>query len=257
MLLYFSTLCDKSIPIAFNFTNKKVVMTILKDLQWRYATKKMNGNSVPQEKVDYILEAARLAPSSSGLQPYKIIVVTDKVLLEKIKGVAYNQSQIVDCSHLLIWASWDGYTNDRVTAVFNEMMDERNLPHSTMDTYKQTIMDRFENYGREYQAHHAAKQAYISLGMAMAAAAEQKADATPMEGFLEDKLDKLLNLEGTGYTSAVILPLGYRDEANDWLVKMPKYRMPKERFVTEMTINDANPDVDPMTESLEGIITPK
>lgn len=232
-------------------------MALLDDLNWRYATKKMNGKSVPQEKLTYILEAARLAPSSSGLQQYKIIVVSDKALLEKIKSIAYHQTQITDCSHLLIWASWDGYTNERVTAVFNEMMDERNLPHSTMDVYKKTILDRFENFGKEYQAHHAAKQAYISLGMAIAAAAEQKVDATPMEGFLEDMLDKILNLEGTGYKSTVILPLGYRDEENDWLVKMKKYRVPKERFITEMTNEDSDFIVDSMQESLDGIITPK
>lgn len=97
-------------------------------------------------KLDYNLEAARLAPSSSGLQQYKVIVISEKELLEKIKGVAYNQSQIADWSHLLIWASWEGYTDERVTA----MMDERNLPHSAMDVYRKTIMDRFEVFGKEY-----------------------------------------------------------------------------------------------------------
>uniref|UniRef100_F4C4P8 Nitroreductase n=1 Tax=Sphingobacterium sp. (strain 21) TaxID=743722 RepID=F4C4P8_SPHS2 len=232
-------------------------MALLEDLNWRYATKKMNGQVVPQEKLAYILEAARLAPSSSGLQQYKLIVVSDKTLLEKIKGVAYNQSQITDCSHLLIWASWDEYTDERVSATFNEMMDLRNLPHSTMDTYRKTIMDRFEDYGKVYEAHHAAKQAYISLGLAIAAAAEQRVDATPMEGFLEDKLDKILKLEGTGYKSTVILPLGYRDADNDWLVNMKKYRTPKEQFIEVMTANDADLTVEAMQESLEGIIDTK
>ena len=75
-------------------------MSLIDDLQWRYATKKMNGTKVPQDKIDYILEAARLSPSSSGLQPYKIIVISDKALLEKIKNIAWNQHQVIDCSHL-------------------------------------------------------------------------------------------------------------------------------------------------------------
>ena len=178
-----------------------------------------------------------------------MIVISDKELLEKIKGVAYNQSQIADCSHLLIWASWDGYTDERITT----MMDERNLPHSTMDVYRKTIMDRFEVFGKEYLIHHTAKQAYISLGMAIAAAAKQKVDATPMEGFLEDSLDKILNLKGTGYKSSVILPLGYRDHENDWLADMKKYRAPRERFITVMTKEDADFSVDTMQESLKDI----
>lgn len=214
-------------------------MSLLEDLKWRYATKKMNGAKVPQEKLDYILEAARLAPSSSGLQQYKIIVISDKALLEKIKGIAFNQSQITDCSHLLVWVAWDGYSDSRISAVFNAMMDERGLPHDTMDGYKNVILNMYEQKGQEWQAHHAAKQSYISFAMAIAAAAEQKIDATPMEGFVPEQLDELLKLNGTGYKSTVILPLGYREEANDWLVNMKKVRTPKEAFVTEMTIADA------------------
>lgn len=224
-----------SFGLYFNHYN----MSLLQDLQWRYATKKMNGKKIPQEKLDYILEAARLAPSSSGLQPFKIIVISDEALLEKIKGVAYNQSQITDCSHLLIFAAWDGYSEERISNVFNYMMDERGLPHSTMDDYKQTILSLYGPLGKDWQAHHAAKQSYISFGMAIAAAAEQRIDATPIEGFLPEKLDALLNLRAEGYRSTVILPLGYRDESNDWLVNMKKVRTPKENFIKVMTIGDA------------------
>jgi len=231
-------------------------MSLLEDLQWRYATKKMNGAKVPQEKLDYILEAARLAPSSSGLQPYKIIVISDKTLLEKIKGLAYSQSQITDCSHLLVWAAWDGYTDTRISTVFNATMDERGLPHSTMDGYKSVILNLYEPKGREWQAHHAAKQSYISFAMAIAAAAEQKVDATPMEGFVPEQLDELLQLNGTGYKSTVILPLGYREEANDWLVNMKKVRTPKNEFITEMTIADAAETVSaPVALNLDDLMT--
>lgn len=228
-------------------------MALLDDLKWRYATKKMNGQIVPQEKLDYILEAARLAPSSSGLQQYKIIVISDKALLEKIKGIAYNQSPVIDCSHLLVWVAWDEYNDERVTKVFNDMMDERNLPHSTMDTYKKILLNLYEPAGQEWQAHHAAKQSYISFAMAIAAAAEQKVDATPMEGFDAEKLDELLKLKDSGYKSTVILPLGYREEENDWLVNMKKVRIPREKFITEMTIEDTA-DINLSTDeiSLDG-----
>lgn len=219
-------------------------MSLLKDLEWRYATKKMNGEKIPQEKLDYILEAARLAPSSSGLQPYKIIVISDKALLERVRLVAYDQSQITDCSHLLVFAAWDGYSDERISNVFNYMMDERGLPRETMDSYKQTILDLYDRSGREWQAHHASKQSYISFAMAIAAAADQKVDATPIEGFLPEKLDELLNLKGSGYKSTVILPLGYRASEQDWLVNMKKVRTPQELFVTEMTLADSQDTID-------------
>lgn len=209
-------------------------MSLIEDLKWRYAAKKMNGEQIPQDKLNYILEAARLAPSSSGLQPYKVFVISNKELLNKIKDVAWNQSQVVDCSHLLIFAAWDGYTDARVSAVFNYTMDQRGLPHETMDDYKQNIMSLYEPLGKEWQADHAAKQSYISFAMAIAAAAEQKVDATPIEGFLPPEVDKLLELEGSGYKSTLLLTLGYRDADNDWLVNMKKVRTPKEDFSTEI-----------------------
>ncbi|KIC01726.1 nitroreductase [Flavobacterium sp. JRM] len=209
-------------------------MNLIDTLKWRYATKKMNGNKVPQEKLEYILEAARLAPSSSGLQPYKIFVISNPDLLEKIKAISWNQSQITDCSHLLVFAAWDGYSLDRITAVFNKTLAERGLPADTMDDYKKTLWGLYEPLSTEWHANHAARQAYISMGVAIVAAAEQKVDATPMEGFIPAEMDKLLGLEEQGLKSALLLPLGYRDEANDWLVNMKKVRTPIEEFVTEI-----------------------
>ncbi|RSK38619.1 NAD(P)H-dependent oxidoreductase [Mangrovimonas spongiae] len=209
-------------------------MSLINDLQWRYAAKAMNGKTVPQEKIDYILEAARLAPSSSGLQPYEILVITNKELKEKIKPIAFNQSQIVDASHVLVFAAWDNYTLDRIENVFQATLKERNLPSDTMDAYKERLWGLYEPLGEEWHAQHTAKQAYIAFGMAIAAAAEQKVDATPMEGFDAEALDNLLELNKKGLKSALVLTLGYRDDNNDWLVGMKKVRTPKEKFITEL-----------------------
>lgn len=209
-------------------------MALIDDLKWRYATKKMNGEAIPAEKLDYILEAARLAPSSSGIQPFRIFAISNKELLEKIKPIANNQSQIVDCSHLLVFASWDGYSKERIGSIFNHTVEQRGLPVGAMDDYRDSLVDLYEPRGQEWQAHHAAKQSYISFGIALAAAAEQKVDATPMEGFDNKALDKLLNLEQEGLRSSVILALGYRDAANDWLVNMKKVRTPEEEFITRI-----------------------
>lgn len=209
-------------------------MSLLEDLNWRYATKKMNGQPVPQEKVDYIIEAARLAPSSSGLQPYRLFVITNKELLEQIKPIAFNQAQITDGSHLLVWAAWDGYTHNSISEVFEKTTALRGIPKEAMDDYKTRLWGLYEPLGTEWHAVHAAKQAYISFGLAIAAAAEQKVDATPMEGFDNQALDGLLHLNEKGLRSVVILPLGFREEAGDWLVNLKKYRTPTDEFVTEI-----------------------
>ncbi|NOU19771.1 MAG: NAD(P)H-dependent oxidoreductase [Bacteroidales bacterium] len=209
-------------------------MELINALNWRYATKKMNGQAVPQDKVNTILEAAHLAPTSSGLQPFEIIVVTNANLKVKIKPIAFDQTQITDCSHLLIFAAWDNYTPERINEVFSRTVAERGVPADSMDDYKNRLISRFGSRSAEQNFAHAARQVYIGFGIALAAAAELKVDATPMEGFDNAALDELLNLKEKGLRSVTLLPLGYRDTENDWLVNLKKVRTPKARFITEL-----------------------
>lgn len=209
-------------------------MELLDALNWRYATKKMNGQAVPQDKVDKILNAAHLAPTSSGLQPFEVIVVTNPELKEKIQAIAYNQSQITDSSHLLIFAAWDKYTDLRINSIFDRLNTERGLSDSSTDDYRNRLISLYTNQTPQQNFEHAARQAYIAFGTAIAAAAELKVDATPMEGFDSDALDSLLNLEEKGLKSITLLPLGYRDEQNDWLVNLKKVRKRREEFITEL-----------------------
>ncbi len=209
-------------------------MDLLHALKWRYATKKMNGQAVSREKVDAILEAAYLAPSSSGLQPFEIIVVTNTDLKNKIGTIASDQTQVTDCSHLLIFAAWDKYTVERINEVFSRTVAERAVPADSMDDYKNRLTARYTSLSAEQNFAHAARQAYISFGIAIAAAAELKVDSTPMEGFDNAALDELLNLKEKGLRSVLLLPLGYRDNEKDWLVNLKKVRTPKDRFFTEL-----------------------
>lgn len=210
-------------------------MSLVEDLQWRYATKKMNGQAVAQEKIDYIVEAARLAPTSSGLHPFRIIEISSPELKAKIQPVAYNQSQIVDASHLLVFAAYDEYTKERVDAVFAQQEVERGLPAGFANDYKNMLWGSFEKQSKDQHFQHAARQAYIGFGLAIAAAAELHIDATPMEGFVNDEVDALLGLDKLGLKSVTILALGYRDVENDWLVNMKKVRIPKEDFVINLS----------------------
>jgi nitroreductase len=209
-------------------------MDLIENLQWRYATKKMNGETVPQDKIEYILEAIRLSPSSSGLQPYEILVITNKELKEKIKPIAFDQSQITEASHLLVFAAWDKYTEERINDVFARSNAERGVPDSATDAYRTRLIGMVTRQTPEQNFAHTGKQASIALGIAMVAAADQKVDATPMEGFNAAALDELLDLSSKGLKSTAILALGYRDEANDWLAKLKKVRTPKELLYTHL-----------------------
>lgn len=210
-------------------------MSLIEALNWRYATKKMNGEKVSQENVDQIVAAAHLAPTSSGLQPFKVIVVSNPELKEKIKAVAFNQSQITDSSHLLIFAAWDNYTEARIRGIFEHSNRERGLPEDTSSNdYVNMLVANYTNRTEEENFTHAAKQAYIAFGVAITEAALLKVDATPMEGFEPAKLDELLDLRAQGLRSVTLLPLGYRDVTGDWLVNLKKVRRPLEDFVIEL-----------------------
>jgi nitroreductase len=208
------------------------LMSLIDTLQWRYATKKMDPTkSVPPEKVDKILEAIRLTASSSGLQPYEILVITNKDIREKIKPIANNQSQIIDCSHLLVFAAWDDYTADRINAAFDLTNKIRNVVLADREVYRNKLLDGYPPRGAEINFTHTAKQAYIGLGTALIAAAEEGVDCTPMEGFKPDALDEILNLKEQSLRSVLLLPLGYRKADEDWLINLKKVRRTKESFI--------------------------
>jgi nitroreductase / dihydropteridine reductase len=209
-------------------------MSLLESLNWRYATKRMTGEKVPQEKVDTILEAARLAPTASGIQPFTILSITDRELLAKIQPIAYNQPQITEASHLLVFAAWDNITPEQVNHVFSQVIRERNLPADALNDYKTRLTTHFSGMTPLEKFNSAARQAYIALGVAIVAAADEKVDTTPMEGFNNAELDKLLGLPEKGLRSVSLLALGYRDTINDWLANLKKVRRPIEELVIEL-----------------------
>lgn len=207
-------------------------MELIEKLNWRYATKAMNGMPVAQEKIDNIIEAARLAPTSSGLQPFEIMVVTNQKMKEAIKAVAWNQSVVTDCSHLLVFAAWETYSAERINKMFDLADEIRGYKDENAQKYRQMLLNTYPQKDAEENFNHAAKQAYIALGMAMTAAAFENVDTTPMEGFDAASLDKILGLREKGLRSCVILAVGYRQEDKDWLVKLKKVRNSTEDFIT-------------------------
>jgi len=209
-------------------------MDLIKALEWRYATKRMNGEVVPQKKVDVILGAAHLAPSGIGLQPYEIIVITDQNLKAQILPIAMNQMQVIESSHLLVFAAWDEYSNERIDKVFDYLNDARGFVHQTSDRQRNFAKKYFGEKSLEENFHHAAKQANIALGLAVAAAALERVDSSPMEGFDAQALDIFLGLPAKGLRSSMLLALGYRHQKNDWCLELKKVRKPFADFITEL-----------------------
>ncbi|MFT3740814.1 MAG: nitroreductase family protein [Breznakibacter sp.] len=207
-------------------------MSLLENLKWRYATKKYDRTKkVTREEVDKIIEAARLAPTSSGLQQFRVIEITDQTLKDKIVPIAMGQQIVADCSHLLVFASWDRYTAERIDGMYDYITDERGLPKGRFGSYTERLKAMYLSQTAEENFAHTARQAYIGFGLAIAQAAELKIDSTPVEGFFNNELDELLGLGAKGLKSVTILPLGYRDADGDWLVDMKKVRIAKDDFV--------------------------
>lgn len=205
---------------------------ILNLLSWRYAAKKLDAvQTVPEQKVDIILEAIRLSASSSGLQPYQVLVITDAETKAKIRPHAWNQSQVTDASHLLVFAAWDNYTAERINLMFDLVNEQRGMRNEGWEAYRQKLLAFYPHRSAEENFQHAARQAYIGLGSALIAAAEVGVDSTPMEGFEPEVVDEILGLKALGLRSVLLLPLGYRAASGDWLVNLAKVRRSTADFV--------------------------
>jgi nitroreductase / dihydropteridine reductase len=211
-------------------------MDLIQALNWRYAAKRMNGQKVPQEKIENILEATRLAPSSMGLQPYTVLVIEDEDLRKQIQKVANNQPQIVEGSHLLVFAAWDNITELQINEYINNTAETRGVTLDSLSGFKNALLGIANRNTQEQNFQWSARQAYIAFGTAIAAAATEKVDATPMEGFNAAALDELLNLKEKGLRSVTLLPLGYRDAENDWLANQKKVRREKEEFFLHLQV---------------------
>ncbi|MDQ0594756.1 nitroreductase/dihydropteridine reductase [Chryseobacterium ginsenosidimutans] len=207
-------------------------MSLIEDLNWRHAVKAYDPTKkVSQEDLYKILEAARLAPTSSGLQPFRVIVVENQELKEKMVAGALNPEVMRDSSHVLVFAAWDSYSSEKIDKVYDLHTDVRDLPKGRFNSYTDMLK---KLYGAQTPAEHfahTARQTYISLGLAMAQAAELKIDSTPAEGFSNEVVDEILNLKELGLKSVSLLYLGYRDAEKDWLSTMKKVRVPMEEFI--------------------------
>ncbi|MFV0417364.1 MAG: NAD(P)H-dependent oxidoreductase [Dysgonomonas sp.] len=198
-------------------------MNLINDLQWRHACKGMNGTKVPQEKIERILEAINLAPTSLGMQAFKVLVIENEQLKQKIYDEACPQQPITACSHLLVFAPYTDISEGNLNSYFELIKRKRNPGEEWCNKYR-TKIQGFMEKNRNGVASWLAHQVYIALGVACVAAANERVDSVPIEGFDKEALNRILDLPSKHLTSGVMLPLGYKDPEKDWVNNTPKVR---------------------------------
>ena len=205
--------------------------TIIEQLNWRYAVKKFDSSKrISDEDWNVLEHSLILAPSSYGLQPYKFVVITDENLKRELTPAAYGQTQVADCSHLVVIAHKKVLTDADVEHFVDRIVEVRNLPREAMKDYEDTMKGSTHKAVDEgYIETWNSRQAYLALGFLLETAAFMKIDATPMEGFNPAEFNRILGLED--YSAVVLCAVGYRDRENDWLVNLPKVRFVKEELI--------------------------
>ena len=199
-------------------------MSLLEKLAWRYATKKFDpSKKIPADKLAELLATTKLAPSSFGLQHYEIIVVEDPEVRAKLRAASYDQAQITDASQVIVFAAELVIDEDYVTNYVNETAETRHISAESLDGYKQYMLGAVNGRSEEQKLIWSQKQAYIALGILVAAASELEIDTCPMEGFDAKQFDEILGLKEKGLTASVIATIGYRAD-DDMYSKFAKVR---------------------------------
>lgn len=207
--------------------------TIIDALQWRYATKRFEeGKSVSGADIETLKQAVNLTATSFGLQPFRLLVIDDAGLKEKLREVSYNQPQLTESSHVFVFAAKKDMSPEYIEDFIRLMASERGVPYDKLEGYADYIKGSVAGKDPEFIENWNKRQAYIGLGTLLAAAGELKIDTCPMEGFEAAKYDDILGLTERGLTATVIAPVGYRS-AEDQTADAVKVRLPLEEFVIE------------------------
>lgn len=202
----------------------------IESLNWRYATKLFDTDKkVSPENLEKLMEGIQLSASSYGLQPYQVFIIENTEIRDQLKAVAWNQSQITDASHLLVFASYTKITKEHIESYLQTISKTRSVAMEELSGFRAMLQNTILTLDSEAQALWAAKQTYIVLGNFLSAAASLEIDSCPMEGFNAEEFDTILGLKEKGLTTTVIAPIGYRSE-KDKSQFVPKVRKSKKQL---------------------------
>lgn len=203
-------------------------MDVIKALQWRYATKSFDKDKlVSQKKLTRLMDAFNLSASSYGLQPIKLVVVSDKELQKELCAYSMNQKQIEQASHVLVLCIEKTISKNYIKDYFSLVKSVRKTPDEILKPFKNFLISHFEGKSQKEIDQWAINQAYLALGTLLTVCAVEGIDACPMEGFEPAEYDELLDIKSEGLQSVLVLPIGYRAE-DDFMANLKKVR--KNRF---------------------------
>ena len=197
-------------------------MDLIDKLNWRYATKQFdNTKTIPAEKMKQLMEAIRLSPSSYGLQLFKVLIIEDLELREKLKSASWNQSQITDSSALVIFCNYKEVNGKHIDEYIKLKSETEKVDVAKLEAYSEFMKSKINKMTQSEKDNWTRRQTYIALGFLLTACAELKIDACPMEGFEKEKYNKILGLTEQNLETAVIAPIGFRSQS-DKLQHLPK-----------------------------------
>ncbi|MBE9462704.1 NAD(P)H-dependent oxidoreductase [Dyadobacter subterraneus] len=205
-------------------------MSLVKAMEWRYATKKYDtSRQLSQQQFEDLLSAVQLAPSSYGLQPYRFISVEDSGKLEQISRAAFGQPQITTASKLLVVAVETNISDLTVKNYIDKAAVARSTDRKNLEPREQFVNSRLALLSPDQKIEWAEKQAFLAVGILVSAAAEAGIDASPMEGFDPDQVDEILGLKNQDLKSVLLFALGYRSSEDEFSV-IPKVRKTREEL---------------------------
>lgn len=197
----------------------------IENLKWRYATKNFNPDkTVTKKQLQTLMEAFNLTATSYGLQPCKMVVVEDQGLREQMVPIAYGQRQVIDANAVLVICT-KMIDVAYIESYFELVKKIRQTSDEVLAPFKKQLVDKFSTMEKNEVDAWARNQAYIILGTLMSTCAQERMDSCPMEGFIPEKMDELLDLKSQGLTSVLLLPVGYR-ASDDMFAAMKKVRLP-------------------------------
>lgn len=207
------------------------VMSNIKALNWRYATKKFDESRVlPKEKIEVLKHAFNLTATSYGLQPLKMLVISNKELQKKLRNFSFDQPQVDSASHVLVVCIEDKVDEQFITDYFKRVKHVRETPEEILKPFHEFLVNDFKTKEVEEIEAWAINQAYLALGTLLTVCAAEEIDACPMEGFEPQKYDEFLDLHDKNLRSVLVLPVGYRSQ-DDMFSKFKKVRRPLDEVI--------------------------
>lgn len=206
----------------------------ISSLKWRYATKRFDAKKkLGADKIEVLKEAFNLTATSYGLQPLKLLVISDAKIKEQLVPISMNQLQVKDASHVLVFCIENDLSQEYIKSYFNTVSQVRKTPKEVLEPFESHVLEQFSKKQKDEISSWMTKQAYLAMGNLLTVCALEEIDSCPMEGFEPDKYDALLGLADLGLKSVLVMPVGYRSK-DDMFSSMKKVRRGTDKVVIEM-----------------------